>query len=39
MKDELNRQFRLKFPRIRKAITFSKIRRLKQDLVRIFLKE
>ena len=38
-KDELNRQFRMKFPRIRKAITLSKIRRLKKDMVKIFLHE
>jgi hypothetical protein len=37
-KDELNRQFRIKFPRIRKAITLSKIRRLKKDMVKVFLK-
>ena len=35
--NELNRQFRNDFPRIRKAITFSKIRTLKQRMVRIFL--
>ena len=38
-KDELNRQFRMKFPRIRKAITLSKIRRLKKDMVKIFLND
>jgi hypothetical protein len=38
-KDELNRQFRIKFPRIRKAITLSKIRRLKKDMVKIFLND
>ena len=38
-KDELNRQFRIQFPRIRKTITLSKIRRLKFDMVKIFLKE
>lgn len=29
----------MKFPRIRKAITLSKIRRLKKDMVKIFLHE
>ena len=38
-KDELNRQFRNEFPKIRWAITLSKIRRLKKDMVQIFLKE
>lgn len=38
-KPELNRQFRMMFPKIRKAITFSKIRRLKKDMVKIFLQE
>lgn len=37
-KDELNRQFRINFPRIRKAMTLSKIRRLKKDMVRIFIQ-
>ena len=37
MADQLNRQFRLKFPMIRKAITLSKIRRLKKDMVKYFL--
>ena len=36
-KDELNRQFRINFPRIRKAITLSKLRRLKMDMVKIFI--
>jgi hypothetical protein len=36
-KDELNRQFRTNFPRIRMAITLSKIRRLKKDMVQVFL--
>lgn len=35
--DELNRQFRNKFPKIRKDITLSKIRRLKNDMVQIFI--
>jgi hypothetical protein len=38
-KPELNRQFRNNFPKIRKAITFSKIRRLKKNMVKIFLIE
>ena len=29
----------MNFPRIRKAITLSKIRRLKKDMVKIFLNE
>ena len=37
-KDELNRQQRKKFPRLKKVITFSKIRRLKNDMVAIFLQ-
>jgi hypothetical protein len=38
-KDELNREFRKQFPHIRKTITLSKIRRLKFDMVQIFLRE
>jgi len=38
MKDELNRVFQKTYPKISKSISLSKIRRLKQDLVNLFLK-
>ena len=37
--DDQNRQFRIQFPKIRKVITFTKIRRLKNDMVKCFLQD
>jgi hypothetical protein len=38
-KDEMNKDFANKYPKIHYKITMSKIIRLKDDLVKIFLKE
>jgi hypothetical protein len=38
-KDEENRQFRYNFQHVRKAITLSKLRRLKYDMVEFFIKK
>jgi len=38
-KEEMNKDFANKFPKIQSKITMSKIIRLKEDLVKIFLKE